>query len=150
FRRGDWKTKAQDAIIRLGGALPAEGEVLPVPELPQLVISAPDSASNSADLQFSPDGPSESSTSSAVTDAASQPVPSSTPASPDTAKRNRRRGRRGGRKRRKDSSAPALNAPPARKETESTPSKSESSSRSSESRRTQLPVESPQETIAAS
>src|SRR5215470_2796330 len=51
FRRGDWKTKAQDAIIRLGGALPAEGEVLPVPELPQLVISAPDSASNSADLQ---------------------------------------------------------------------------------------------------
>src|SRR5215813_783515 len=33
FRRGDWKTKALEAVTRLGGVLPAEGEVLPVPEV---------------------------------------------------------------------------------------------------------------------
>src|SRR5258708_21535992 len=39
FRRGDWKTKAEEGISRLGGALPAEGEVLPVPEVPRNVAA---------------------------------------------------------------------------------------------------------------
>jgi len=34
FRRGDWKTKAEEGVARLGGTLPAAGEVLPVPEVP--------------------------------------------------------------------------------------------------------------------
>ena len=98
FRRGDWKTKAEEGISRLGGTLPADGEVLPVPEVPHSVVtqsSSPEPSSEAAELApESPDAessdalPSESSASAVPGDAAAQ-------------KRNRRRGRRGGRNRRK-------------------------------------------------
>src|SRR5258706_4526721 len=34
FRRGDWKTKAEEGVARLGGTLPAAGEVVAEPEVP--------------------------------------------------------------------------------------------------------------------
>src|SRR5215813_8846655 len=48
FRRGDWKTKAQDALTRLGGVLPAAGEVLPVPEVPH--VELPETAERPAEV----------------------------------------------------------------------------------------------------
>ena len=107
FRRGDWKTKAQEAVARLGGALPAEGEVLPVPEVPR--IEAPESQSSveavasepeSSELSAAPASAAESE--SAGANAASQAAPSS-----EEEKRGRRRGRRGGRNRRKPVAAAA-------------------------------------------
>ncbi len=99
FRRGDWKTKAQEAVTRLGGALPAEGEVLPVPEIPRLEIpeSLPPLSVASAEEN------SESQTAveqSAVADSAESPG-SAVPQAPASPKHSRRRGRRGGRNRRK-------------------------------------------------
>ena len=51
FRRGDWKTKAQDAITRLGGTLPAEGEILAVPEITRTESSETQSASFSSESE---------------------------------------------------------------------------------------------------
>src|SRR5579859_3975796 len=107
FRRGDWKTKAQDAVARLGGALPAEGEVLPVPEVPRVEIpesqpaaEAVASDSESSELFAAPAQATESE--SAGAEAASQGAPTS-----EAEKRGRRRGRRGGRNRRKPAVAAA-------------------------------------------
>ena len=99
FRRADWKTKAQEAAVRLGGELPP-----------------PESSSSSGDFQLTPpslDTPvaspsdeeaateSESSAALAGTEAedASAKPGSESAESPD--KKRRRRGRRGGRNRRK-------------------------------------------------
>jgi len=107
FRRGDWKTKAQDAVTRLGGSLPAEGEVLPVPEVPRVETPeapqpvegiAADSESSESVAEAAPDGDSES----AEISAAPQTAHSS-----EAEKRGRRRGRRGGRNRRKPAAAGA-------------------------------------------
>src|SRR5262249_1853600 len=106
FRRGDWKTKAQDAVTRLGGTLPAEGEVLPLPEVPrgepqepQLPVETPLTDSESSDALSAPASIAEpGSTETAV-------VPHV--ASSELEKRGRRRGRRGGRNRRKSVAAGA-------------------------------------------
>ena len=103
FRRGDWKTKAQDAVVRLGGVLPAEGEVLPVPEVLRIEIQESQPPAE-APLQDSENA-----------ESLSEPV-AAEPGSPETGaapqasasqaeKRGRRRGRRGGRNRRKSTAA---------------------------------------------
>jgi hypothetical protein len=100
FRRGDWKTKAQEGVARLGGALPAEGEVLPLPEVPRTVATESSLEENS----------SEASEAAESADAAPDAESSDAPAASDDAlseKRGRRRGRRGGRNRRK---APAASS----------------------------------------
>jgi hypothetical protein len=93
FRRGDWKTKAQEAITRLGGALPAEGEILQLPEVPRVeqTESAQTADESESSLPFE-----ESSETQPTQSPASTPAASS-----DLEKRGRRRGRRGGRNRRK-------------------------------------------------
>ncbi len=105
FRRGEWKTKAQDAVIRLGGTLPADGEILPVPEVAQKL-----SADFSAETQSAvPDTDESAAESPAEAEQLAEAVlatdGSSTDAGTSTPKRERRRGRRGGRNRRK--AAPA-------------------------------------------
>ena len=105
FRRGDWKTKAQEAIERLGGALPAEDEVLAIPEIRQDLLAQP--------LGELAGSPSESPSPHAEVVPQSDDAASAGEASPTAQavsssaneKRGRRRGRRGGRNRRK--SAPA-------------------------------------------
>ena len=105
FRRGDWKSKAQEAITRLGGTLPAEGEALPIPEIqpkPSAEQSSTEAAPQSDTAEPSPlddvDQP--------EVQTAAPPESSSMPP-----KRNRRRGRRGGRNRRKGSAAEPAQAP---------------------------------------
>jgi len=104
FRRGDWKSKAQDAVTRLGGALPAEGEVLEVPEIPR--FEAQESQPTSTALE--PSAPAEESQerelraeSAPASAVASTESAASQAASPSSQRRGHRRGRRGGRNRRK-------------------------------------------------
>jgi hypothetical protein len=104
FRRGDWKIKAQEALARLGGSLPAEGEVLAVPETPLIETQEPQ-PSVAPESSIAPEESKESEVSaeSAAHSAATSPE-SATPqatASASSSNRNRRRGRRGGRNRRK-------------------------------------------------
>jgi hypothetical protein len=100
FRRGDWKSKAQEAITRLGGTLPAEDEVLAIPEI-QPKPSAEQSSTEAAPQSDAAEPSSE-------TDADQSEMETTAPQSESSSsppKRNRRRGRRGGRNRRKGATA---------------------------------------------
>ncbi|MBS1840447.1 MAG: hypothetical protein JSS69_14615 [Acidobacteria bacterium] len=122
FRRGDWKTKAQDAITRLGGALPAEGEILPVPEVARTESSETPSAASGSE----PEAPVAIRESGELHGEVEDKQNSESEAGPaaDSAqavggapeRRGRRRGRRGGRNRRKGGTVPeqvpASNAKP--------------------------------------
>ena len=111
FRRGDWKTKAQEAVTRLGGTLPAEGETLAVPEIPRPEAQESPTASSAPEPEVPPeesqgaDTPEESTALSAVPSSESATPQTAAPSSPP--KPSRRRGRRGGRNRRKGSAASA-------------------------------------------
>jgi len=105
FRRGDWKTKARDAVVRLGGDLPPDNDPAPEtasasseePASPPAAVTIPDPTvpfEQTATAFESLTAPAEESPSSSE-----QPVESETGAD----KKHRRRGRRGGRNRRKTS-----------------------------------------------
>src|SRR5216684_1557577 len=103
FRRADWKTKAQEAAVRLGGApgeIPLEAGAPPAGEFtltPPPVLSEPE-----PELPFEQNAEAlESSVavSSEIQQAAENAV--STPAGSALERKGRRRGRRGGRNRRK-------------------------------------------------
>src|SRR5882672_6397144 len=112
FRRGDWKTKAQDAIARLGGALPAEGEILAVPEIVRTesseTQSSPFSGESEVPVAAEESGESQSETENeGNSESADASAPDSVQGIAGAAeKRGRRRGRRGGRNRRKGSAVP--------------------------------------------
>ena len=115
FRRGDWKTKAQDAVTRLGGALPAEGEILPVPEIPHLEAQESQTSSDVAESAREAEEGSDSETIAEQSGAAgssdlSESGPSRSSDSSASPKPTRRRGRRGGRNRRKPVAAVATPA----------------------------------------
>jgi hypothetical protein len=122
FRRGDWKTKAEEGVSRLGGTLPAEGEVLPVPEVPRSAATESSAAEDSSEPAESGGAPldSQHADSSASGEDSSEAAPTSTDAAAPA--RGRRRGRRGGRNRRK-SPAPSSATPTVRpaQPTESAP-----------------------------
>ena len=107
FRRGEWKTKARDAVVRLGGELPPDTE--PAPELTPASSVAAESAAV-APLLTIPD-PAVPFEQNAVAFESLVAAGSENPPSADTAndtagsadKKHRRRGRRGGRNRRKSS-----------------------------------------------
>ena len=102
FRRAQWKTKAEEALTRLGAPIPPP-EAAPSSEPPQEVIEFP--AAKAAPAEPAQAAP-NSSEASAV-------APGEAAAGPDGRKR-RRRGRRGGRRHRKQpegTPAPAA-APP--------------------------------------
>ena len=109
FRRADWKIKAQEAAVRLGGApgeIPLEAGALPAGEFtltPPPVLSEPE-----PELPFEQNAEAlESSVavSSEIQQAAESPV--NAPAGSALERKGRRRGRRGGRNRRKGGDAKA-------------------------------------------
>ena len=104
FRRSDWKVKAQEAAVRLGGApgeIPMEAGAPPPQEsaLTPPAVSTPEPG-----LPFE-QNPEALESSVAVTSEIQQAAESSvdTPASAGPERKGRRRGRRGGRNRRKSS-----------------------------------------------
>ncbi len=104
FRRADWKIKAQEASVRLGGApgeIPLEAGAAPAGEF---ALTPPPTETPEPGLPFE-QNPEALESSVAVTSEIQQAVESSsnTPASSIPEKRGRRRGRRGGRNRRKGS-----------------------------------------------
>jgi len=133
FRRGDWKTKAREAIVRLGGELPPDTD--PTPETPSTraelaappAVTIPDPAVpfEQAAVTFE----------SLVAPGEVSSAPES-PAETGPEKKHRRRGRRGGRNRRK---SPA----------EQTAGDSRVASRSAALRRTAEPSPEPIETASA-
>jgi len=84
FRRGDWKTKAQDALTRLGGVLPAAGEVLPVPEVPRAEMPASQPPAETAAPEF------EASQSQSEPPLASESAPTETAPAPQAASQKQR------------------------------------------------------------
>lgn len=109
FRRGEWKTKARDAVLRLGGELPSDTD-----PLPELAPNSAESSEGSPPITMpDPAVPFEQTavafTSLVAAGSEAPPVPESpqgeTASSLD--KKHRRRGRRGGRNRRKAVSGPA-------------------------------------------
>jgi hypothetical protein len=102
FRRADWKIKAQEAAVRLGGApgeIPLDAEAPPSAEF---ALTAPPVSTPEPDLPFE-QNPEALESSVAVTSEIQQAVESSANASASEgpARKGRRRGRRGGRNRRK-------------------------------------------------
>src|SRR5882724_6153103 len=113
FRPSDWKTKAQEAAVRLGGApgeIPLEAGTPPTGEF--ALTPPPDSAPD-PELPFE-QNPEALESSVAVTSEIQQAAESSlnTPVSAGPERKGRRRGRRGGRNRRKGGNGrEALTAP---------------------------------------
>ncbi|HEY2545456.1 MAG TPA: hypothetical protein VGI46_05280, partial [Candidatus Acidoferrum sp.] len=101
FRRADWKTKAQEAAVRLGAEVPAvdtaqaSGEPTLMPPLPA-AESATETSSQGAGTAESSPAPADA---VAETEEAATATAGESADSPD--KKRRRRGRRGGRNRRK-------------------------------------------------
>jgi hypothetical protein len=120
FRRGDWKTKARESIVRLGGELPPDTD--PVPELANATAAVAHSASDMPAVPIpDPSIPFEQTAVAfeSIVAAGSENPPSAEPADSSegaTEKKGRRRGRRGGRNRRKASpgSAPMESRPAER------------------------------------
>jgi len=119
FRRGEWKTKAREAVVRLGGELPPDTDPVPESSAAAPVI---ESSSDSAARISIPDPAMhlEQSTIAFETPAAvGTENPPSSEALQDFAatplgladKKHRRRGRRGGRNRSKRGSAATTAAP---------------------------------------
>jgi hypothetical protein len=103
FRRGDWKTKSGDAIVRLGGELPAETQAQGTAE-----VSLERETAETAPPPPPPVLPFEPSPSESLVAVGSESPPDEAPVMPASGdKRHRRRGRRGGRNRNKRTAAPA-------------------------------------------
>jgi hypothetical protein len=119
FRRSDWKTKAQEAAVRLGGApgeIPLEAGTPPTGEF---VLTPPTVSVPEPELPFE-QNPEALESSVAVTSEIQQAAESSlnTPASAGPERKGRRRGRRGGRNRRKGSNGREAIAAPGQRSTE--------------------------------
>ena len=104
FRRSDWKVKAQEAAVRLGGApeeIPLEAGAPPTQDF---ALTPPAVSTPEPGLPFE-QNPEALESSVAVTSEIQQAAESSvdTPASAEPERKGRRRGRRGGRNRRKSS-----------------------------------------------
>jgi len=102
FRRADWKIKAQEAAVRLGGApgeIPLEAGAPPAGEF---ALTPPPVSAQETSLPFE-QNPEALESSVAITSEVQQAVDSSGngPSSTELEKKGRRRGRRGGRNRRK-------------------------------------------------
>jgi hypothetical protein len=139
FRRSEWKKKAEEALLRLGAALPAgsaipmdsvlsagEPHLISASELPEEKTEplALGEISESADEAHSPD--------------TAEAAPAGASESGDAEKKKRRRGRRGGRGRRRKGAAPASGLP-SQAFAESSPSQSAAPSPSRPSSRAPSP-----------
>src|SRR5258708_3290228 len=110
FRRGDWKTKAREAVVRMGGELPPDSE--PAVEISATQSVKADAAGESVAILIpEPAVPFEQTATAFESLVAAGTEEAPAPASADDSnasadKRHRRRGRRGGRNRRKATSPP--------------------------------------------
>jgi hypothetical protein len=109
FRRGEWKTKARDAVVRMGGELPPDLEpaTLPIsesPDSPESSAAAPATPAPESAASFEPSADDSESLVAAGSDNPAQSE-SASDASSSTDKKHRRRGRRGGRNRRKSAAS---------------------------------------------
>ena len=107
FRRGDWKTKAREAVVRMGGELPPASD--PVPELSS--AEAEGGTASPAIVFPEPAVPFEQTATAfeslVAAGAEGMPAPESLDGANSGAdKKHRRRGRRGGRNRRNAGSPP--------------------------------------------
>jgi hypothetical protein len=119
FRRADWKIKAQEAAVRLGGApgeIPLDSQA---PATGEFALTPPPASTAEPDLPFE-QNPEALESSVAVTSEIQQAVESSadTSASAVPARKGRRRGRRGGRNRRKGSNGKEAVVAPGQHATE--------------------------------
>src|SRR5467141_4429688 len=119
FRRSDWKVKAQEAAVRLGGApgeIPLEAGAPPSDEFS---LTPPPLSTPEPGLPFE-QNPEALESSVAVTSEIQQAAESSvnTPASSELERKGRRRGRRGGRNRRKSSNGKEAAGAPGQHSTE--------------------------------
>jgi hypothetical protein len=104
FRRGDWRTKAREAVVRMGGELPPDLE--PAVELSSTQAGEASSGTTTPTIVFpEPTVPFEQTATAFESLVAAGAEEAATPNSPEDAnvadKKHRRRGRRGGRNRRK-------------------------------------------------
>jgi hypothetical protein len=110
FRRGDWKTKAREAVVRMGGELPPDTE--PAVEIQATQSARADATGESVAILIpEPTVPFEQTATAFESLVAAGTEEAPVPASADDSnasadKRHRRRGRRGGRNRRKGTSPP--------------------------------------------
>ncbi len=108
FRRADWKTKAQEAAVRLGGApgeIPLDAGAPPAGEF---ALTPPPAETPEPSLPFE-QNPEALESSVAVSSEIQQAVenPVTTPPASEPERKGRRRGRRGGRNRRRGSDGKA-------------------------------------------
>ncbi|HZV58703.1 MAG TPA: hypothetical protein VFF42_00075, partial [Candidatus Eremiobacteraceae bacterium] len=121
FRRADWKTKAQEAALRLGASLPPESPLQRGDDFhlsPPPVAEVENSEPPAPEVEISDDSDTIPVAEKQSADAADSP------AAPRSDKRPRRRGRRGGRNRRKSGASATAAAPdrPAAAKTSAAPS----------------------------
>jgi len=119
FRRSDWKIKAQEAAVRLGGApgeIPLEAGAPPSDEF---ALTPPPISTPEPGLPFE-QNPEALESSVAVTSEIQQAAESTvnTPAASELERKGRRRGRRGGRNRRKSSNGKEAPVAPGQHSTE--------------------------------
>ena len=119
FRRSDWKVKAQEAAVRLGGApgeIPLEAGAAPSDEF---ALTPPPVSTPEPGLPFE-QNPEALESSVAVTSEIQQAAESTvnTPAASELERKGRRRGRRGGRNRRKSSNGKEAPVAPGQHSTE--------------------------------
>jgi len=119
FRRSDWKVKAQEAAVRLGGApgeIPLEAGAPPSDEF---ALTPPPVSTPEPGLPFE-QNPEALESSVAVTSEIQQAAESTvnTPAASELERKGRRRGRRGGRNRRKSSNGKEAPVAPGQHSTE--------------------------------
>jgi hypothetical protein len=107
FRRADWKTKALEAVTRLGGQMPSTESAELNPGFEEKTFSAPMTTMPTPGLPFEQNAETFEAIVSVASEQASASDEASRSAShPSEAQRpHRRRGRRGGRNRRRDGSA---------------------------------------------
>jgi hypothetical protein len=101
FRRADWKTKAQEAAIRLGGTVeerPLESSAQPPDDL---ILTPPPIAASDTELPFEQEVGALESEAPVGSDSLAAPAGFAASVSDAVDKKRRRRGRRGGRNRRK-------------------------------------------------
>jgi hypothetical protein len=101
FRRGDWKTKAREAVVRVGGELPPDTDSIPE------TVSAPAQESESTPAVVTMPDPAVPFEETAVAfESLVAPAAEESSVETETAsdKKHRHRGRRGGRNRRKSAS----------------------------------------------
>jgi hypothetical protein len=102
FRRADWKSKAQEAVVRLGGSTGEPSSELSTQPAAEFQLTPPPAAAQEEELPFERN-PEALESVVAVTSEVQQTAKGGTVAPSEASKSRHRRGRRGGRNRRRGS-----------------------------------------------